>query len=72
MAISRGRAELALQLFAEVVALFGLTVSTSKTKFLVAGNGISAEDRAPLRLGDAKIACLPEFRYLGSVVHQDG
>ncbi len=71
LAVTRYGAELALRLFAEVASQFGLTVSATKTKFLVVGSNISDDDRAPLQLGDAEIACLPEFRYLGSLVHQD-
>ena len=65
-------AERMLQCFADVAADFGLSVSTTKTKFQVVGHDVTGADRAPLLLNGTEIPCVPEFRYLGSVMTPDG
>ena len=52
----------------EVTSGFGLTVSAAKTQFVVVGPDITPTDRAPLLLGQAEVECVPQFKYLGSVV----
>ena len=72
VASTRGAAQLALDTFSAVASSFGLTVSTSKTKFMVMGIGVSPADRQPLVLDGQSIVCVPDFRYLGSIIHSDG
>ena len=71
VASTRGAAQLALDTFSAVASSFGLTLSTSKTKFMVMGIGVSPADRQPLVLDGQSIACVPDFRYLGSIIHSD-
>ena len=71
MASTRGAAKLALDTFSAVASSFGLTVSTSKTKFMVMGIGVSPADRQPLVVDGQSIVCLPDFRYLGSIIQSD-
>ena len=54
-ATSRAGAEIALDLFNSTAAEFGLTVSATKTKFLVAGAGVTA----PIQLAGVDIECVP-------------
>ena len=46
-ATSRAGAEIALDLFNSTASEFGLTVSATKAKFLVAGAGVTAADQVP-------------------------
>ena len=47
-------------------------VSSSKTKLLVAGSCVSAEDCAPMELAGVDIECVPDFKYLGSIIQCGG
>ena len=47
-------------------------VSSSKTKLLVAGSRISADDCAPMQLAGVDIECVPDFKYLGSIIQCAG
>eukprot|EP00117_Sycon_ciliatum_P024870 scpid102035/ scgid3080/ len=71
-ATSRAGAEIALDLFNSTASEFGLTVSATKTKFLVAGAGVTAADQAPIQLAGVDIECVPEFKYLGCIIHCGG
>ena len=71
-ATSRAGAEVALTAFDNTASEFGLAVSATKTKFLVAGADVSAADRVPLSLAGVDIVCITEFKYLGSVIHSGG
>ena len=51
-----------------VVQACGLTISVPKTKFLVAGNGVTQSDLEPIHVGGSAIELVSYFRYLGSVV----
>ena len=53
-------------------AAFGLTVSYSKTKFLVAGHGVTEEDMLPIMTPGGSIECVSVFAYLGSQISSDG
>ena len=63
---------LAITTLWDVAANFGLTVSCSKTKFMVAGVDVCDEDVAPIIVGDASISHVPDFRYLGSLIDNSG
>ena len=67
-ATTRSGAGAALCCLHEVASGFGLTISATKTQFVVVGPGITLTDRAPLQLGQAEVECVPHFKYLGSVV----
>ena len=71
-ATSRSGLERAAVTFDEVASEFGLTVSLSKTKFMVIGRDISDADPAPVCVGSNQIECVTEFRYLGSMIDTSG
>ena len=58
--------------YIEVASDFGLTVSIPKTKLMVTERKATAEDRAPIPVGDYQIECVTEFPYLGSVIASSG
>ena len=64
---TRVGAERMLQCFADVATDFGLSVSTTKTKFQVVGHDVTGADRAPLLLNGTEIPCvrvpLPGIRH---------
>ena len=72
VAVSRGGAQRAIEVFIEVVASFGLSVNLTKTKFMTVGYGITPAVRAPLSLPAGSIEHVDHFRYLASIVHADG
>ena len=55
-----------------VVQACRLTISVSKTKFLVAGNGVTQSNLEPIHVGGSAIESVSSFRYLGSVVECRG
>ena len=55
----------ATQAYVDVTSSLGMTVSCSKTKFLVAE---CDEDRMPLVMGSNTVECVSEFPYLGSLL----
>ena len=71
LAPSRAAAVNALSLFCKSASAFGLTVSASKTKFMVVGHGVVDSDRLPLDIDGMEIECVESFVYLGSVVSPD-
>ena len=68
LATTRDGAQLALSVFQATAADFGLTVSTTKTQFMVCGSNIQDADCVPLTLADVEIKNVAEFRYLGSII----
>ena len=68
---NREHSVLALSVFFDVAAEFGLTLSIPMTKFVVAGVGVSPDDLADIPLGDGVVQAVPSFVYLGSVVTPD-
>jgi len=50
----------------------GLTISTLKTKLLVAGRNITQNDLNPISIGGGTIETVSSFCYLGSVVERHG
>ena len=50
---------------------FGLTVSMTKTKLLVAGYGVAAADCSDLAVGNERVEAVTSFPYLGSVITPD-
>ena len=72
LAITRAGAEKALRQYMKVAEDFGLTVSTSKTKLMVAGREVTADDKAPIQVRDGQIESVTEFSYLGSVIASSG
>ena len=69
LAATREGAEVAMGTYARVATSFGLTVSYSKTKLMVAGREISESDTGPLRI---EVECVEEFPYLGSIITASG
>ena len=61
-----------MDLFNSTASEFGLTVSATKTKFLVAGAGVTAADQAPIQLAGVDIEFVPEFKYPGCIIHCGG
>ena len=51
---------------------FGLTVSATKTKFMVTGDSITSADIAPLAVSSMLINHVPTFRYIGCNITNDG
>ena len=72
LAATREGAEVAMGTYARVATSFGLTVSYSKTKLMVAGREISESDTGPLRIGAEEVECVEEFPYLGSIITASG
>ena len=62
---------LALTAFQDVSAEFGLTVSIPKTKFMVAGVGVTSVDTAGIPLHGQVVENVSSFVYLGSVITPD-
>ena len=58
-----------LKLF-EVTSRWDLTVSVPKTKVMVIGRG--EEVQLPLQVGDIQLEAVSHFKYLGSILHQNG
>ena len=71
LSMSRAEAEQSLQTFHRVASSFGLSVSSSKTQFMVVGVGISPEDRMPMDMGGDSISYVESFVYLGSLITPD-
>jgi len=51
----------ATQVYVDVIISLGLTVSFSKTKFLVTGCDVTEDDRMPLVIDENNIECASEF-----------
>ena len=68
LATTRGGTQLPLSVFQATAADFGLTVSTTKTQFMVCGSNIQDANCVPLTLEDFEIKNVLEFRYLGSII----
>ena len=66
LATSRAGAEEAIRAYHSTAAAFGLTVSYSEIKFLVAGHGVTEEDMFPIMTPGESIECVFVFAYLGS------
>ena len=60
-----------LAVFCEVASAFGLSVNASKTKFMVVGTDVSAEDCADIVINDSKVEHVQSFMYLWSVITPD-
>ncbi len=61
-----------LRVYMKVAKEFGLTVSVSKTKFLMVGGTATEEDKAPIVVDDGQIEWVSEFPYLGSLIAGSG
>ena len=61
-----------MYMYIDVAADFGLWVNVSKTKLMVTGRKATADDRAPILVGNDRIASVTEFPYLGSVLASSG
>ena len=57
-----------MRIHEEVASSIGLTVSFTKTKFMVIGSAVSEEVRQPVAVDDGLIECANHFSYLGSVI----
>ena len=60
----------AMQKLFEVTGRWGLTVSVPKTKVMVVGRG--EEVQLPLQVSDIQLEAVSHFKYLGSILHQNG
>ena len=72
LATFRAGTEEAIRAYHSTAAGFGLTVSYSKTKFLVAGHGVTEEDVLPIMTPGGSIECVSVFAYWGSQISSDG
>lgn len=54
-------------MYIDVAVDFGLLVSIPKTKLMASGREATADDRAPILVGDDQIESVTESPYLGSV-----
>ena len=63
------RAALVLE---EVTSEWGLTVSVSKTKLLVAGVNCEDTDLQPIYIRGGAIEAVTEFKYLGTIIEANG
>ena len=64
LACSRQGAFTATQVYVDVVISLGLTVSFSKTKFLVTECDVTEDDRMPPVIDENNIECASEFLTL--------
>ena len=69
---SRQAAVVATQAYVDVASSLRLTVSFSKTKFLVTECDMMEEDRMPLVIDGNNIECVSELLYLGSLIADSG
>ena len=70
---SRRNMERAASILNSVISEWGLVLSIPKTKLLVAGAPCDEEEELrPLQLDECVIECVPDFKYLGSVVDGRG
>ena len=72
MAQSREAAAVALRAYVDVARDFGMTVSVSKTKFMVVGSEVLEEEKAPISVDGGQIEWVSEFPYLGSLIADSG
>ena len=72
LANTRSGVEKAAQSYVDVASAFGLTVSITKTKFLVSGHDVQGSDKTPINLPEGSIENVDEFPYLGSLVASNG
>ena len=56
----------------QVTRSFGLKVSRRKTKLMVVGQAVQADNRAPIQVGDREVECVDEFTYVGSIISSNG
>ncbi len=65
--------ERAASILKSVISEWGLVLSIPKTKLLVAGAPCDEEEELrPLHLDECVIECVPDFKYLGSVLDGRG
>lgn len=70
---NRSDMEHAASVLDDLVSKWGLTLSISNTKLLVAGTPRSEEEElTPLKLGKREVECVTDFKYLGSVLDGKG
>ena len=72
LASTRSSAEKAMIEYQEVCSLFGLTVSSSKTKQMVTRRMVEARDKDPIDVEGGEICSVDEFQYLGSLIAASG
>ena len=72
MARSKDAAAAALRTYVDVTRAFGMTVSITKTKFMVVGSGMSDEEKLPITVDGGQIEWVSEFPYLGSLIADSG
>ena len=69
---SRESMERAALVLEEVTSEWGLTVSVSKTKLLVAGVNCEDTDLQPIYIRGGAIEAMTEFKYLGTIIEANG
>ncbi len=70
--VDRNTMERAAVELEKVIKVWGLTMSVRKTKLLVAG-ALGTEDEArPIMLEGGEVECVTNFKYLGSVLEENG
>ena len=63
---SRDQMETVAAKFVGGASDWGLTVSIGKTKAMAVGEGLQAEDVAPIQMEEGEIEMVEQFVYLGS------
>ena len=64
--------DVAAEVFDEVSAGWGLTLSVPKAKLLVTGVGLYTDNVAPLQMSGGAVQVVNRFQYLGSLVEAAG
>ena len=63
---SRAAACAAIRIYVEMASSLGLSVNFSKTRFMMVGSEVAAEEKCPLVVADGTIDWVVHFPYLGS------
>ena len=72
LATSREAAEEAIRSYQLTAKAFGLTLSTTKTKFMVVGHGVTEEEKLPITVEGGMVEHVEHFQYLGSLISENG
>ena len=72
LATSREAAEEAIRTYQQTAKAFGLTLSTTKTKFMVVGHGVTEEEKLPITVEGGMVEHVEHFQYLGSLISENG
>ena len=63
LAISREAAEEAIRTYQQTAKVFGLTLTTTKMKFVVVGHGMTEEEKLPITVKGGMVEHVEHFQY---------